>query len=247
MSVTYGAGGSTRDLSASVSQRMKNDIGLQVMPHLTCVGSTKEELEKIVDGFHWDGYRNIMALRGDPPKEQEAFVCTEGGFSYASDLVAFIKSRHPDICLGIRRVSRKASGSPFNGIGPGCSKIKVDAGGSFITTQLFFDNSLFFQYVEKVWSRGIQIPIIPGIMPVLSLKQIKRITQLCQSKIAPFSRIPAEQCGIRSRSRSPGRSRMGLRPNRRPLANGVPGIHIYALNRARSAIELIDIARLASP
>lgn len=112
VSVTYGAGGSTRDLSASVSERMKNEVGLQVMPHLTCVGSTKEELASILDGFHLDGYRNIMALRGDPPKGQEAFVRTEGGFSHASDLVAFIKSRHPDICLGIAGYPEKHPEAP---------------------------------------------------------------------------------------------------------------------------------------
>ena len=183
VSVTYGAAGSTRDLSASVSQRMKNEVDLQVMPHLTCVGSTKEELASIVDGFHQDGYRNIMALRGDPPKGQEAFVQTEGGFSYASDLVAFIKSRHPDICLGIAGYPEKHPEAPSLESDLDALKIKAEAGGSFITTQLFFDNSVFYRYLEMVRSRGIQLPIVPGIMPVLSLKQIKRITQLCQSRL----------------------------------------------------------------
>ena len=247
VSVTYGAGGSTRDLSASVSQRMKNDIGLQVMPHLTCVGSTKEELEKIVDGFHRDGYRNIMALRGDPPKEQEAFVRTEGGFSYASDLVAFIKSRHPDICLGIAGYPEKHPEAPSMESDLDALKIKVDAGGSFMTTQLFFDNSLFFQYVEKVRSRGIQIPIVPGIMPVLSLKQIKRITQLCQSRLprsleSKLSKVESDPEAVRQVGVEWASAQI-----EDLLANSVPGIHIYALNRARSAIELIDTARLASP
>ena len=246
VSVTYGAGGSTRDLSASVSQRMKNDIGLQVMPHLTCVGSTKEELEKIVDGFHWDGYRNIMALRGDPPKEQEAFVCTEGGFSYASDLVAFIKSRHPDICIGFAGYPEKHPEAPSMESDLDALKIKVDAGGSFMTTQLFFDNSLFFQYMEKVRSRGIQIPIVPGIMPVLSLKQIKRITQLCQSRLprsleSQLGNVESDPEAVRQAGVEWASAQI-----EDLLANGVPGIHIYALNKARSAIELIDAARLAS-
>ena len=243
VSVTYGAGGSTRDLSASVSERMKNDIDLQVMPHLTCVGSTKEELATIVDGFYQDGYRNIMALRGDPPKGQEAFVRTEGGFSYASDLVAFIKSRHPDICLGIAGYPEKHPEAPSMDSDLDALKVKADAGGSFITTQLFFDNAVFFQYMEKVQSRGIQIPIVPGIMPVLSLKQIKRITQLCQSRLpnsleSQLSKVESDPEAVR---------RLGVEWAAAQiedlLANGVPGIHIYALNKARSAIELIDAAR----
>ena len=243
VSVTYGAGGSTRDLSASVSQRMKNEVDLQVMPHLTCVGSTKEELASIVDGFHQDGYRNIMALRGDPPKGQEAFVQTEGGFSYASDLVAFIKSRHPDICLGIAGYPEKHPEAPSLESDLDALKIKAEAGGSFITTQLFFDNSVFYRYLEMVRSRGIQLPIVPGIMPVLSLKQIKRITQLCQSRLpasleSQLSQVESDPEAVR---------RIGVEWASAQiedlLANGIPGIHIYALNKARSAIELIDAAR----
>ena len=243
VSVTYGAGGSTRDLSASVSERMKNEVGLQVMPHLTCVASTKEELASILDGFHLDGYRNIMALRGDPPKGQEAFVRTEGGFSHASDLVAFIKSRHPDICLGIAGYPEKHPEAPSLDSDLDALKIKADAGGSFITTQLFFDNSVFYRYMEKVRSRGILLPIVPGIMPVLSLKQIKRITQLCQSRLPEslenqLSQVESDPEAVH---------RIGVEwasaQIKDLLSNGIPGIHIYALNKARSAIELIDAAR----
>jgi len=243
VSVTYGAGGSTRDLSASVSERMKNEVGLQVMPHLTCVASTKEELASILDGFHLDGYRNIMALRGDPPKGQEAFVRTEGGFSHASDLVAFIKSRHPDICLGIAGYPEKHPEAPSLDSDLDALKIKADAGGSFITTQLFFDNSVFYRYMEKVRSRGILLPIVPGIMPVLSLKQIKRITQLCQSRLPEslenqLSQVESDPEAVQ---------RIGVEwasaQIKDLLSNGIPGIHIYALNKASSAIELIDAAR----
>jgi methylenetetrahydrofolate reductase (NADPH) len=243
VSVTYGAGGSTRDLSASVSERMKNEVGLQVMPHLTCVGSSKEELASILDGFHLDGYRNIMALRGDPPKGQEAFVRTEGGFSHASDLVAFIKSRHPDICLGIAGYPEKHPEAPSLDSDLDALKIKADAGGSFITTQLFFDNSVFYRYMEKVRSRGILLPIVPGIMPVLSLKQIKRITQLCQSRLPEslenqLSQVESDPEAVQ---------RIGVEwasaQIKDLLSNGIPGIHIYALNKASSAIELIDAAR----
>lgn len=246
VSVTYGAGGSTRDLSATVSRRMKDEVGLQVMPHLTCVGSTKEELGDIVDAFHSEGYRNIMALRGDPPQGQENFQVTDGGFRYASDLVEFIKDRHPDICLGIAGYPEKHPEASSLDADLDALKIKADAGGSFITTQLFFENAAFFNYVDRVRSRGIDLPIIPGIMPVLALKQIKRITQLCQSELpqsleSALSKVESDPEAVR---------RVGVdwavRQVEELLEKGAPGVHIYALNKAKSAIEIIDAARGSS-
>lgn len=245
VSVTYGAGGSTRDLSATVSRRMKDEVGLQVMPHLTCVGSTKEGLGEIVDEFYNEGYRNIMALRGDPPHGQSDFQVTEGGFKYACDLVAFIKDRHPDICLGIAGYPEKHPEAKSLESDLDSLKIKADAGGSFITTQLFFENSAFFEYVDQVRSHGIKLPIIPGIMPVLALKQIKRITQLCQSELpheleAKLNEVESDPEAVR---------RVGvewaMRQVEELIEKGSPGVHIYALNKAKSAIEIINAAREA--
>ncbi len=243
VSVTYGAGGSTRDLSASVSKRMKDEVGLQVMPHFTCAGSTQEELGAIIDSFYEEGYRNIMALRGDAPQGQSAFVAKEGGFEYASDLVAFIKDRHPDICIGIAGYPEKHPEAPSMESDLDALKIKVDAGAAFITTQLFFENEAFFEYVDAVRSRGIDLPIIPGIMPVLALKQIKRITQLCQSELpqaleSQLSEVESDPESVR---------RIGvewaMRQIEELIDKGAPGVHIYALNKAKSAIELINAAR----
>lgn len=243
VSVTYGAGGSTRDLSASVSKRMKDEVGLQVMPHFTCVGSTQEELGAIIDSFYEEGYRNIMALRGDAPQGQSAFVAKEGGFEYASDLVAFIKDRHPDICIGVAGYPEKHPEAPSMESDLDALKIKVDAGAAFITTQLFFENEAFFEYVDAVRSRGIDLPIIPGIMPVLALKQIKRITQLCQSELpqaleSQLSEVESDPESVR---------RIGvewaMRQIEELIEKGAPGVHIYALNKAKSAIELINAAR----
>ena len=243
ISVTYGAGGSTRDLSATVSRRMKDEVGLQVMPHFTCVGSTREELGEIVDEFYNEGYRNIMALRGDPPQGHETFQVTEGGFAYASDLVAFIKERHPDMCLGIAGYPEKHPEAPSLDIDLDALKIKVDAGGSFITTQLFFENEAYFRFIDQVRARGIDLPIIPGIMPVLSLKQIKRITQLCQSQLpkaleSALSQVENDPDAVRA---------IGVDWAQRQIAElierGAEGVHIYALNKAKSAIELINAAR----
>lgn len=243
ISVTYGAGGSTRDLSATVSRRMKDEVGLQVMPHFTCVGSTREELGEIVDEFYNEGYRNIMALRGDPPQGHETFQVTEGGFAYASDLVAFIKERHPDMCLGIAGYPEKHPEAPSLDIDLDALKIKVDAGGSFITTQLFFENEAYFRFTDHVRACGIDLPIIPGIMPVLSLKQIKRITQLCQSQLpkaleSALSQVENDPDAVRA---------IGVDWAQRQIAElierGAEGVHIYALNKAKSAIELINAAR----
>ncbi|MGK0239764.1 MAG: methylenetetrahydrofolate reductase (NADPH) [Candidatus Pelagisphaera sp.] len=243
ISVTYGAGGSTRDLSATVSRRMKDEVGLQVMPHFTCVGSTREELGEIVDEFYNEGYRNIMALRGDPPQGHETFQVTEGGFAYASDLVAFIKERHPDMCLGIAGYPEKHPEAPSLAADLDALKIKVDAGGSFITTQLFFENEAYFRFIDQVRARGIDLPIIPGIMPVLSLKQIKRITQLCQSQLpkaleSALSQVENDPDAVRA---------IGVDWAQRQIAElierGAEGVHIYALNKAKSAIELINAAR----
>lgn len=243
VSVTYGAGGSTRDLSATVSKRMKDDVGLQVMPHFTCVGSTREELGEIVDEFYAEGYRNIMALRGDPPQGQTTFQVTEGGFKYASDLVAFIKERHPDMCLGIAGYPEKHPEAASIESDLDALKIKADAGGSFITTQLFYENEAYFRFVDQVRARGIDLPIIPGIMPVLSLKQIKRITQLCHSELpqdleSQLSQVEDDPDAVRRIGVEWARKQIG-----ELIERGAPGVHIYALNKAKSAVELINAAR----
>ncbi|MEM9158558.1 MAG: methylenetetrahydrofolate reductase [NAD(P)H] [Verrucomicrobiota bacterium] len=247
VSVTYGAGGTTRSRSAKVSQVMKDEVGLNVMPHLTCVGATREELGEIVDEFYSDGYRNIMTLRGDPPKGQESFVATEGGFSYASDLVSFIKDRHPDFCLGVAGYPEKHPEAADLEKDLDNLKIKVDAGASFITTQLFFDNAAFYTFVEKARGRGIDIPIFPGLMPVVSFKQIQRILQMCGSQLpkALEDKLVPVQDDIQAVQQ------IGADWAKEQLAdllsNKVPGIHLYALNKADVALDLMKAFRTAAP
>lgn len=246
-SVTYGAGGSTRSRSAVVSKRMKDELGLRIMPHLTCVNATRDELGEIVDEFHGEGYRNIMALRGDPQQGQESFVVTDGGFGYASDLVAFIQNRYPDFCLGVAGYPEKHPQASDLTTDIENLKIKVDAGAAFITTQLFFDNDAFYRYVDRVRSSGINIPIVPGIMPVLSVAQIKRIAKLCDASLptelesaldhAKDDRIAVKKIGIDWAHQQMARL----------IDQGVPGIHLYALNKADAAIELMSRFRKHYP
>ncbi len=238
VSVTYGAGGTTRDRTAQVSALLKGDFGFTVMPHLTCVGHTRSELEALADQIHAQGFRNIMTLRGDPPKGATSFPVLPDGFRHAAELVALLKRRHPDFCLGVAGYPEKHPEAPSLQADLTHLKRKVDAGADFITTQLFFDNAVYYRFVERCRDEGITVPIVPGIMPVLSLKQIQRFTQLCGStlpaqltarlEVAADNADVVEMVGID----------WALHQIRGLLANGAPGYHLYILNRARGALAL---------
>src|SRR5271170_7758175 len=183
VSVTYGAGGSTRQRTAQVSGILKAEFGYTVMPHLTCVGHSRQELEEIADRIHRDGFRNIMALRGDPPKGSAEFMPAADGLRYASELVSLLKARHPDFCLGVGGYPEKHPEAPSAEADMANLRRKVDAGADFVTTQLFFDNESYYRFVDRCRAAGIVVPIVPGIMPVLSLKQIQRFTTMCGASL----------------------------------------------------------------
>jgi methylenetetrahydrofolate reductase (NADPH) len=238
VSVTYGAGGSTRERTAQVSALLKRELGFTVMPHLTCVGHGTEELDALADRIHGEGFRNIMALRGDPPKGVTHFEPTAGGLRYASELVALLKRRHPDFCLGVGGYPEKHPEAPSAAADLDALRAKVDAGASFVTTQLFFDNAVYFRFVERCRAHGIQVPIVPGIMPVLSLRQIQRFTALCGASL-PITL----QRRLEATDDQPDVVEMigldwALDQIRDLVASGAPGYHLYILNRARSALAL---------
>jgi methylenetetrahydrofolate reductase (NADPH) len=238
VSVTYGAGGTTRERTARASAMLKAEFGFTVMPHLTCVGHSRAELNDVADRIHAGGFRNIMTLRGDPPKGDTAFTPAPDGLRYASELVALLKARHADFCLGVAGYPEKHPEAASLETDLDNLKRKVDAGAAFITTQLFFDNSHYYHYVEKVRARGIEVPVVPGIMPVLSLKQVQRFTSMCGATLPEklIKRLEAagdtpdivETLGID----------WALTQIRDLLANGVPGYHLYIMNRAKSALAL---------
>ena len=238
VSVTYGAGGTTRDRTAQVSAMLKNDFGFTVMPHLTCVGHSRAELAGIADRIHAGGFRNIMTLRGDPPKGETTFTPYQDGLRYASDLVALLKSRHSDFCLGVGGYPEKHPEASSLAFDLENLKRKVDAGAAFITTQLFFDNAVYYRFVERCRAAGITVPIVPGIMPVLSLKQIQRFTTMCGTTLPPqlITRLEVaaenpdvvEIIGVD----------WALTQIRGLLANRAPGYHLYILNRAKGALAL---------
>lgn len=238
VSVTYGAGGSTRETTAKVSSILKDELGFTVMPHLTCVGHSRDELRAHANQLHAAGFRNIMTLRGDPPQGETNFQVAADGLSHANELVELLKSQHADFCLGVAGYPEKHQEAVSLDADLDHLKRKVDTGADFITTQLFFDNAIYYRFVEKCRTRGITVPIVPGIMPVLALKQIKRIAALSGAslpvrlqrrlEVAAESADVVEIIGVD----------WALDQIRDLVAHGAPGYHLYILNRARPALAL---------
>ena len=238
VSVTYGAGGTTRDRTAQVCDFLKRDFGFTVMPHLTCVGHTRDELAGVADRIHAGGFRNIMTLRGDPPKGETTFTPYLDGLCYAGDLAALLKERHADFCLGVGGYPEKHPEAPSLAVDLENLKRKVDAGADFITTQLFFDNAVYFRFVDRCRAAGITLPIVPGIMPVLSLKQIQRFTTMCGATLPPKLITRLEVAAENTDVVETMGIDWALTQIRDLLANGAPGYHLYILNRAKGALAL---------
>jgi methylenetetrahydrofolate reductase (NADPH) len=237
-SVTYGAGGSTRQRTAQVSNLLKSEYGYTVMPHLTCVGHTRDELNEIADRIYADGFRNIMTLRGDPPKGATEFPVPEGGLRYGNELVTLLKERHADFCLGVGGYPEKHPEAPSPEVDLENLKRKVGAGADFVTTQLFFDNDAYYRFVERCLKAGITVPVVPGIMPVLSLKQIQRFTSMCGTSLPSTLIRRLEAAGDVPDVVEAVGIDWALGQIRDLLAHGAPGYHLYILNRAKSALAL---------
>ena len=238
VSVTYGAGGTTRDRTAQASAMLKNDFGFTVMPHLTCVGHPRTELNDVADRIHGNGFRNIMPLRGAPPTGATTFTPAPDGLRYASDLVTLLKARHSDFCLGVAGYPEKHPEAASLDSDLDNLKRKIDNGGAFVTTQLFFDNDAYYRYVDRCRARGITVPIVPGIMPVLSLKQVQRLATMCGAalpqKLATRLEVAAENTDVVELIGI----EWALTQIRDLLAHGAPGYHLYIMNRAKSALAM---------
>jgi methylenetetrahydrofolate reductase (NADPH) len=238
VSVTYGAGGSTRERTAQVSAMLRQEFGFTVMPHLTAVNHTREELAAIAENHYARGIRNIMALRGDVPKELSPATAFKEGLRYGSDVVGLLKSLHPDFCLGVGGYPEKHPEAPSPEADLENLKRKVDAGASFVTTQLFFDNEVYYRFMDRCRAAGIGVPIVPGIMPVLTLKQVTRMTSLCGASLPDRLIRRLEAAGDQPEIVDTLGIDWALTQIRDLLARGAPGYHLYILNRARSALTL---------
>ena len=173
VSITYGAGGSTRERTFRYASKLKDENNFNVMPHLTCVGSSKAEIVDIVEGYVQAGFCNLMALRGDPPKGETEFKPHPDGLAYASDLMALLREKFAGLCLGVAAYPEVHPEAASAEQDLKHLKLKVDAGASFITTQLFYRTENFVRFAENCRSAGITIPIVPGLMPILSAKAAK--------------------------------------------------------------------------
>jgi methylenetetrahydrofolate reductase (NADPH) len=246
VSVTYGAGGATREGTVEIATRIKREHGLEVMAHLSCVGEPVEGLTALLDRFRDAGIENILALRGDPPRGATSFEAAPGGLESAAELTGFI-ARSYEFAIG---------GACFPEVHPEAAsleadltylKTKVDAGASFLITQLFFDNRVYFDFVAAARGRGIDVPIIPGVIPIASYGQVQRICDLCDASIPGELAEAMEGLGGDAEAEALLGVAFAAQQCEELLAAGAPGIHFYALNRAPGTRAVLSALRASRP
>jgi methylenetetrahydrofolate reductase (NADPH) len=245
-SVTYGAGGATRDGTVEISTALKREHGLETMAHLSCVGETTDGLVGILDRLRDGGIENVLALRGDPPRGEPAFRRPEGGLSSSAELAAFITERH-DFAVGAACFPEVHPEAGTLEDDLAFLRTKVESGVSFLITQLFFDNRRYFEFVEAAREAGIDVPIIPGIIPIASYEQIVRFCGLCAATIPPALAAAMEALGGQSSAEAELGIAYAARQCEELLAGGAPGIHFYTLNRAHSTRAIVAALRTARP
>jgi methylenetetrahydrofolate reductase (NADPH) len=242
ISVTYAPGGETKEKTIEIVRRAKEEIGLESMAHLTCVGHSREELRKILDELKISGIDNVIALRGDPLKGQTRFTPHPDGFEHASELTAFIRATYP-FCIAVAGYPEGHVESPDKETDWNNLFRKVAAGADLIITQLFFDNREFFAFETAMRKRGISVPIIPGIMPITSYKQIMRFTQMCGAKIPEA--VARELRVIRNDQEAVQEYGVAYATQqcKQLIAHQVPGIHFYTLNKSKATRRVIENLR----
>jgi methylenetetrahydrofolate reductase (NADPH) len=246
VSITYGAGGTTRRLTVDLAYRIKRDLGLEVMAHLTCVNQTREEIRGIVQQLVDHGIENILALRGDPPKETGEFVPVEGGFSYANELIEFL-SENFDVCLGAACYPEGHSENPSREDDLLRAKAKVDAGAEFLISQLFFDPAIFGRYRAAAEAIGITVPIMPGIMPVTNLHQLERFTTTIGASIPQPLYERLQRYHEDDQAVTAIGIEWALEQGRLLLESGAAGAHFYTLNKSLSTRIVCRALKLGLP
>lgn len=242
VSVTYGAGGSSRRLTVDLVRRIKHEVGIEAMAHLTCVGASREELVGVLGELEHHRIENVIALRGDPPRGEASFVRAEGGLGHGAELVALIRARY-DFCIAAACYPEKHVEAASLEQDLAHLKAKVELGVDFLITQLFFDNADYYRFVERARAAGIGVPIVAGIMPITNLSQIKRFTALCGAKIPPALLARLEACdGDNDAVRAIGIEHATAQC-RDLIGQGVPGVHFYTLNRSLATRHILDRLR----
>jgi methylenetetrahydrofolate reductase (NADPH) len=246
ISVTYGAGGSTRDKTIEIVTHIRRDYGIEAMAHLTCVGASRAEIAAVLNTLAEAGVENVLALRGDPPRGQATFTPHPDGFHYASELAEFARKHHR-FCLGgacypekhVEAVSFEADLDNL--------KRKVEAGCEFLITQLFFDNQRYFDFVARARAAGIGVPIIPGIMPITNVKQVERFTQMCgacipEPLLSELHQLDEDANAVLSLGVAHATAQCV-----ELLQRGAPGIHFYTLNKSPAARTILMAIRTVYP
>jgi methylenetetrahydrofolate reductase (NADPH) len=246
VSVTYGAGGSTREKTIEIVKRIREQYGLEAMAHFTCVGASVPELRGTLEEMRAAGIDNVLALRGDPPAGQEQWTKTEGGLEYSRELVELISAEYPfaigAACFPETHIDATSPEDDLEHLAA-----KVRAGVDFLITQLFFDNALYFRFLERARAAGIDVPIIPGIMPITQVGQVERMAKMCGASIPEgLSRE------LHARGEHPeavldfGVAYATLQCSEL-LAAGAPGTHFYTLNRSPATRAILSALKLAKP
>jgi methylenetetrahydrofolate reductase (NADPH) len=247
VSVTYGAGGSTRDGTVEITRVLKDELGYETMAHLSCVGETTEGLGATLDKIAAAGIENVFALRGDPPRGESDFVRIEGGLGNAAELIDFIGSGRWDVALGGACFPEVHPEAPDLATDLAYLKQKVEAGATFLTTQLFFDNQVYFDFVAAAREAGIDVPILAGVIPVGSFAQTKRICELCEASIPE----PLEAAFLAAGDDPEREFELGVAYAAQQcselLIAGAPGIHFYALNRAPATRAVLGALKASKP
>ncbi|WP_027351959.1 methylenetetrahydrofolate reductase [NAD(P)H] [Desulfotomaculum nigrificans] len=244
ISVTYGAGGSSRDRTKEIASRIKNQYHIETLAHLTCVGHSSAEIDQIIKDLLAENIENVLALRGDPPANQPDFDFSKCEFSYAADLIRHIKAK-TNICVAAAaypegHASCKRLSEDLNWL-----KYKVDQGVDFLITQLYFDNRIFYNFIENARRIGIQCPVAAGIMPVLNAKQIKRIISLCGASMPAKLLMLVDKFGDNNEDMEKAGLEYASEQVRDLLESGVEGIHLYTMNKPQQITQILKNVGLA--
>ncbi|MAF52256.1 MAG: methylenetetrahydrofolate reductase [NAD(P)H] [Chloroflexi bacterium] len=242
VSITYGAGGSTQAVTVEMAVRAQREIGLTVMAHITCAAQTAEFVDSALSRLATEGIENLIALRGDPPKGKSKFTAVEGGYTHASDLISHVKRKFQ---FGVAAAGYPEGHPESIDLESDMkfTRLKIDLGAEFLITQLFYDNDDYYAFVDRAQKAGVNVPIIPGLMPVLSASQIRRITGMCGAS------IPKELDELLDRHGDDNRAvrQIGIEHTTRQasdlLDSGVPGVHFYVLNRRFSMTRILENLR----
>jgi methylenetetrahydrofolate reductase (NADPH) len=246
VSVTYGAGGSTREKTIEIVKRIREEYGLEAMAHFTCVGATVPELRQTLDEMEQAGIDNVLALRGDPPAGQEAWTKTEGGLEYSRELVELVGADYPfaigAACFPETHIHADSPEADIEHLAE-----KVGAGVDFLITQLFFDNALYFDFLTRAREIGIEVPIIPGIMPITHAGQVERMANMCGASIPDGLRRELHARGDHPEAVLDFGVAYATLQCAQLLAAGAPGIHFYTLNRSPATRAIVSALKLAKP